>query len=84
MDFRSYVAELGSVAATIGVDLSDICHRLTARVEDDERRRGPVSQEEWDGMAEDVAVLKSVLGEAERAVLQIYSSLHRQLWDSEV
>ena len=84
MDFRSYVGELGSVAATIGVDVGDICHKLKARVEDDERRRGPVSQEEWDGIAEDVAVLKSVLGKAEGAVLQIYSSLHRQIWDSEV
>ena len=53
-------------------------------MEDEERRRGPVSQEGWDGMEADVAVLKNVLGEAERAVLQIYSSLHRQRWDSEV
>lgn len=84
LDFRSYVGELRSTAGTIGIDISEICHKLTACVEDNKKARGPVSQEEWDEMAEDIVILKRSFEEAERAIQQIYSSLHCQLWDSKV
>ena len=75
------MAHVLSIATIIGVQPREICFKLIARVKVDLNQSGGISQEDWDGMAEDVEVLRNILKEAQKEVQQIFWSLDRQILD---
>ena len=78
LQFRSHVGELHSSCSTIGVNIGELYHKINSHCNDDEKRRGPISNATWRELEEDVMNVRKLLAEAEREIQKIFLDLHHR------